>query len=875
MRAMDQIQVKTHQIYLRISPGPRGAIRGDDLGKLWEDFFAYGAREYQMVADWTTEIRAAILKGERPAPVTIEAFLKRTGFEVFYNEDGYVSRVRWTYPSGVTQTRTASKIRRGIEAAFLEDAPRGTLPRDVFRRSWFERVEVPRQAAEAVQGTVERRGSLELRAIRDKWKRGETLTQAEVQKIFDLARDPVTGLRNRAWWEMAVFQTSDDLPVKAIIDLNYLKHFNDSGGAGHANGDKLLKALAEAIQQVAPGESQAMRVGGDEFLLLFPDQATADTALARLRELTSDVPFKWDEVVQGIPTGQRVNVRGIHFEVGTGATFDEADQAMQLAKEARPPTRGQPPPGLTREARAGVPAHLRTVNATGAGVRTRAAWWNKVKTAFLMTDGDLEAAQAVVDAAAATWKAQHGTDWYETMLDQVKSVRAAAEIPGTARLATLMTGDIVFPASSPPVGATRLYRGHVVPTGMEKPLPEWLVQARQAAGLPLVEGRWFTDDLSIAKWYQNEAGERGTISYVDIPNDQLEAWRVSNVPEAARFSRDPQREFFIPRNLAGQSKPYLETGAIPAIERGGGLTYNPFTGEVVNPITHQGYVVAVSPRFERIVPGETFFAALEAQHEAEALYVLQHWDELQVDNRWLGIYHSVDGDQVYFDISEIVADREAATYYGIQRNQESAYDLQAGDLVYFDTERGRAAAAARGHSVAALAPGQAEELARKFGRPPGPVGLAEGERWADQPSVLKYHSLPQLRAQAEFVSPRWGYDIDPDVIVDDTLHYFKTGELPFEGDFRPADIRSETERLAYQRTFAAQETARRYAETWADTLLPAAGHGIQSEVAPGHVLLYRTARSAQEVDTVLSALEDGRALGDGFRASVAHEIGRA
>src|SRR3990167_4700477 len=666
MRAMDQIQVKTHQIYLRISPGPRGAIRGDDLGKLWEDFFAYGAREYQMVADWTTEIRAAILKGERPAPVTIEAFLKRTGFEVFYNEDGYVSRVRWTYPSGVTQTRTASKIRRGIEAAFLEDAPRGTLPRDVFRRSWFERVEVPRQAAEAVQGTVERRGSLELRAIRDKWKRGETLTQAEVQKIFDLARDPVTGLRNRAWWEMAVFQTSDDLPVKAIIDLNYLKHFNDSGGAGHANGDKLLKALAEAIQQVAPGESQAMRVGGDEFLLLFPDQATADTALARLRELTSDVPFKWDEVVQGIPTGQRVNVRGIHFEVGTGATFDEADQAMQLAKEARPPTRGQPPPGLTREARAGVPAHLRTVNATGAGVRTRAAWWNKVKTAFRMTDGDLEAAQAVVDAAAATWKAQHGTDWYETMLNQVKSVRTAAEIPGTARLATLMPGDIAF----------------------------------------------------------------------------------------------------------------------PTVGRGGGLTYTPFTGEVVNPITHQGYVVAVSPRFEQIVPGETFFAALEAQHEAEALYVIQHWDELQVDNRWLGIYHSVDGDQVYFDISEIVADREAATYYGIQRNQESAYDLQAGDLVYFDTERGRAAAAARGHPVAALAPGQAEELARKFGRPPGPVGLAEGERWADQPSVLKYHSLPQLQAQAEFVSPRWGYDIDPDVVVEDTLQYFKTGDLPFMEEYR-------------------------------------------------------------------------------------------
>src|SRR3990167_1492391 len=330
MRAMDQIQVKTHQIYLRISPGPRGAIRGDDLGKLWEDFFAYGAREYQMVADWTTEIRAAILKGERPAPVTIEAFLKRTGFEVFYNEDGYVSRVRWTYPSGVTQTRTASKIRRGIEAAFLEDAPRGTLPRDVFRRPWFERVEVPRAAAQSVADTVERRGAAELRSIYAKWQSNVPLDQAEIQKIFDLARDPSTGLRNRAWWNLVVEGTDKELPVKVAFDLNYLKFANDSGG--HAQGDKLIQTFADLLKQVAPGEDQAMRVGGDEFLGLFPDRATAEAAVVKLRELASQPVFKWDEIANGVKTGQSVTVRGLEFGVGMGDTFQSADEALVLAK---------------------------------------------------------------------------------------------------------------------------------------------------------------------------------------------------------------------------------------------------------------------------------------------------------------------------------------------------------------------------------------------------------------------------------------------------------------------------------------------------------------------------------------------------------------
>lgn len=63
--------------------------------------------------------------------------------------------------------------------------------------------------------------------------------------------------------------------------------------------------------------------------------------------------------------------------------------------------------------------------------------------------------------------------------------------------------------------------------------------------------------------------------------------------------------------------------------------------------------------------------------------------------------------------------------------------------------------------------------------------------------------------------------------------------------------------------------ARHYLEAKASQLLPEAMAGIQSQVSPGHQLVFRTARDPREALLILSAVERGEP-GDGFTASTHH-----
>ena len=81
--------------------------------------------------------------------------------------------------------------------------------------------------------------------------------------------DKLTGLHNRNYMESRCesFMRKDDLPVSLIMaDCNYLKHTNDT--LGHEYGDLLLKRVAQSIQEGLPENSIAMRIGGDEFLII-------------------------------------------------------------------------------------------------------------------------------------------------------------------------------------------------------------------------------------------------------------------------------------------------------------------------------------------------------------------------------------------------------------------------------------------------------------------------------------------------------------------------------------------------------------------------------------------------------------------------------
>jgi diguanylate cyclase (GGDEF)-like protein len=114
--------------------------------------------------------------------------------------------------------------------------------------------------------------------------------------LFDDARrDPLTLLGNR-------LRLSEDLAAAAarveryghsycigLLDIDFFKRFNDS--LGHPAGDVALRTVAQALAGSARTGDMVYRYGGEEFLIMFPEQtlATATIAVDRVRTAVHDL----------------------------------------------------------------------------------------------------------------------------------------------------------------------------------------------------------------------------------------------------------------------------------------------------------------------------------------------------------------------------------------------------------------------------------------------------------------------------------------------------------------------------------------------------------------------------------------------------------
>ncbi|MBN1423519.1 diguanylate cyclase [Candidatus Fermentibacteria bacterium] len=161
--------------------------------------------------------------------------------------------------------------------------------------------------------------------------------KAEERLAFMATHDLLTGLPNRAMVgfrlrpAMAAAEEHKAHVAVMMLDLDYFKSVNDT--LGHAAGDRLLQAASKRISAILRHTDTAIRMGGDEFLIIVPLLTSADDASKVASKILEALrrPFQIDDRELRV-TGSI----GIAIYPQGGVTIDEmlrhADIAMYRAK---------------------------------------------------------------------------------------------------------------------------------------------------------------------------------------------------------------------------------------------------------------------------------------------------------------------------------------------------------------------------------------------------------------------------------------------------------------------------------------------------------------------------------------------------------------
>ncbi len=113
-----------------------------------------------------------------------------------------------------------------------------------------------------------------------------------------LKLDPFTGLNNKKTFDdhllrlMEECRNTQKFISLAIIDIDHFKSVNDL--YGHGMGDRVILYLSEMLKKIQNENTQAFRIGGDEFSILFKGCRTEETyrTCEYLRTQMSSFPLR-------------------------------------------------------------------------------------------------------------------------------------------------------------------------------------------------------------------------------------------------------------------------------------------------------------------------------------------------------------------------------------------------------------------------------------------------------------------------------------------------------------------------------------------------------------------------------------------------------
>jgi two-component system cell cycle response regulator len=162
------------------------------------------------------------------------------------------------------------------------------------------------------------------------------------RQLFEQSRtDPLTQLGSR-------LRLSEDLEIiraradryghtccAVMCDVDFFKAYNDS--KGHLAGDEVLRAVSRALTNTTRSGDQVYRYGGEEFLILLPEQSLGDglAAAERYRQAIEQLAIPHDSSLTNNVVTISAGVAVLSHSEGksVGAWLNEADAALYGAKQ--------------------------------------------------------------------------------------------------------------------------------------------------------------------------------------------------------------------------------------------------------------------------------------------------------------------------------------------------------------------------------------------------------------------------------------------------------------------------------------------------------------------------------------------------------------
>ncbi|TLN17679.1 sensor domain-containing diguanylate cyclase [bacterium] len=166
----------------------------------------------------------------------------------------------------------------------------------------------------------------------------------QISRLFTEAQalaisDPLTGVYNRRYFfelagqHVASARESNQTASAIMIDVDNYKKVNDT--YGHLSGDQILKVVTECFTSVLSEEEILARMGGDEFIILLPNQnrAQAEHVAERLRSTLEHAAIRVKDAEVAVTASFGVaEIDPARMDLDD--MINRADQALYFSKNA-------------------------------------------------------------------------------------------------------------------------------------------------------------------------------------------------------------------------------------------------------------------------------------------------------------------------------------------------------------------------------------------------------------------------------------------------------------------------------------------------------------------------------------------------------------